>query len=197
MKLHRILAISAATVQLLPLASIGAEAQPKPLAGPVVKGVCVLNRADVFATSKVAQAVNVKYRTAFDQAQSEVTQEREALETEARTLQAKKSAMKAEDFLKTQAQLAERIKALQAKASEQTQILEATRRDVVARIATEAQPVIERVYQERGCGLLLSREAVLAGNVDMDVTPAVIAALDQRITDLPFERQPAASSAAR
>jgi Skp family chaperone for outer membrane proteins len=178
--------------------SAEASVASKPaLGGPVVKGMCVLNRTEVFASSKVAQAVNAKYRAAFDEAQGEVTKERQALEVDAKTLQAKRSAMKAEDFQKSQAELADKVKALQARANEQTQILETTRRDVVARIASEAQPLIEQVYKERGCGLLLSREAVLAGNVEMDITPATIAALDRKITDLPFERQATASSAAR
>lgn len=185
-------------VSVFSIASANAAESPKAaLGGPVVKGMCVLNRGDVFASSKVAQAVNAKYRAAFDKAQGAVTTERQALEADAKTLQAKKPAMKSDDFSKAQADLSERIKALQAKANEQTQILEATRRDVVERIAREAQPVIEQVYKDRGCGLLLSRDAVLAGNVDMDITPAIIAALDRKITDLPFERAAAASSAAR
>lgn len=175
-------------------------AEPAPttvLAGPVVKGMCVLNRADVFASSKVAQAVNAKYRAAFDKAQAEVTKERAVLESEAQALQARKATLKADEFQKAQTELAAKVNALQAKANEQTQLLEATRRDVVARIASEAQPLIEQQYKARGCGLLLSREAVLAGNVDMDITPALIAALDKKIADLPFERTPTASSAAR
>lgn len=183
---------------LVGLGAVNAAEPAKPaLAGPVVKGMCVLNRAEVFASSKVAQSVNAKYRSAFDQAQGEVTKERQSLEAEAKTLQGKQAAMKAEDFQKAQTELAGKVQALQAKATEQTQVLEATRRDVVAKIAGEAQPLIEQVYKERGCGLLLSREAVLAGNVEMDITPAIIAALDRKITDLPFERSSAASSAAR
>lgn len=176
----------------------GAADAPKlTLAGPVVKGMCVLNRAEVFASSKVAQAVNVKYRAAFERAQGEVTRQRQALETDAKTLQGKKAELKAEDFQKSQTELAARVQELQAKANEQTQVLETTRRDVVGKIASEAQPLIEQVYKERGCGLLLSREAVLAGNVEMDITTAVIAALDRKITDLPFEPAAAASSASR
>jgi Skp family chaperone for outer membrane proteins len=70
--------------------------------------------------------------------------------------------------------------------------LEATRQDVVVRISKEAQPVIAEVYKEKGCGLLVSRDAIMAGNPAMDITSLVLTALDAKITTIAVERKPVA-----
>jgi Skp family chaperone for outer membrane proteins len=155
-------------------------------AGPPVKGLCILNRDEIFAASKVALSVNSQYRKAFEAAQAEVDSERETLQSEARNLQAKKGALPAEEFVRSESDLNGRLSKLQTKANERSQELESVRRNVLGRIAAEAQPVIQQIYKQRQCGVLVSKEAVLAGSPEMDITAAVVAALDQRISEMPL-----------
>lgn len=185
----RSLVLGAVPFLLLSSVTLAAEvtsAASAGLGGPPVRGVCILNRAEVFASARVAKSVNDQYRKAFEAAQAEVTKERESLEADAKALVAKQASLEKSIFQAQQAELNTRSSQLQSKANAKTQDLETKRRAVVARIATEAQPVIEQVYKERGCGLLISRDAVLAGNMDMDITAAVIDQLDKKIVELPF-----------
>jgi Skp family chaperone for outer membrane proteins len=154
--------------------------------GPLIKGVCVLNRGEVFSVSKVARFVNDGYKHALGDAQADINRDRDALQSDAKALQDKKPKLKTEEYSKSERELSDRLAQLQKRATDSSQQLETTRRGVVEQISVAAQPVIEQVYKDRGCGLLLAREAVLAGNVGMDITSDVIAGLDKKITELPF-----------
>ena len=93
--------------------------------------------------------------------------------------------------------MAPRVQAVQAKAQLRSREIEATREKVLARIADQAQPVIQQVYKTKGCGLLLDRNSVLGGNLANDLTADVVKGLDAKTTSLSFDREtlPAAGGA--
>jgi Skp family chaperone for outer membrane proteins len=78
---------------------------------------------------------------------------------------------------------------MQQKAELRSRELEATRLKALERIAVEAQPLIAEVYRAHNCGLLFAREAMLGGNTAADITPAVVQALDAKLTTISFERE--------
>jgi len=49
--------------------------------------------------------------------------------------------------------------------------------------------VIAAVYTQKGCGLLLDRNTVLGGNMGNDLTAAVVAGLDARLTSITIQRE--------
>jgi Skp family chaperone for outer membrane proteins len=76
---------------------------------------------------------------------------------------------------------------MQAHVAVVTKQIEATRVKALARIAQEAQPVINSVYQSKGCGLLLDRNVVLGGNMSNDLTATVVQGLDAKMTTISFD----------
>jgi Skp family chaperone for outer membrane proteins len=169
----------------------GAPAADMQLGGPVIPGVCVLSRQAVFDASAVGKAANEKYRALRDAAQGQVTSEQAKIMADARTLEAQKASLPPAEYLNRQQELAKRLQALQLAAASDSRDLEATRQDVVVRISKEVQPVIVQVYKDKGCGLLVSRDAIMAGNPAMDITPLVVAGLDAKITSIAVERKAA------
>ncbi|WP_165190184.1 OmpH family outer membrane protein [Caulobacter soli] len=159
------------------------------LVGPVVPGVCALSRDAVFADAKVGQAIDVRLKNISRVAQSEIDDERQPLLAEIKALEEQKTTLPAAQFEARSKPLVARMEALQRKANLRSREIEATRAKALARIATEAQPIIAKVYGDRKCGVLFAREAMLGGNPAADLTPAIIAALDAKIVTLDFQRE--------
>lgn len=67
--------------------------------------------------------------------------------------------------------------------------VEATEQKALSRVYQELDPAIKQVYQQRTCGMLVDRESVLLANPAMDITDAVVVALDARIKTLTFDRE--------
>lgn len=175
-------------------AAAGAPSAETSLGGPVIPGVCVLSRQVVFDASKVGQAANAKYKDLRDAAQAAVSAEEAKIVTDAKTVEGQKGSLSPAEYQSRQQDLAKRLQALRTVAAADSRDLEATRLDVVGRISKEAQPVIAEVYKDKGCGLLVSRDAIMAGNPAMDITPAVVARLDAKITSIAVQRKPAAAT---
>ena len=172
----------------------GAPSAENSLGGPVIPGVCVLSRQAVFDASQVGKAANAKYKELRDGAQASVNTEQTKLVADAKALESQKASLPSAQVQERQQDLAKRLQALRLVTAQDSRDLEATRQDVVVRISKEVQPVIAQVYKDKGCGLLVSRDAIMAGNPAMDVTAAVVAALDAKITTIDVERKHATAT---
>jgi Skp family chaperone for outer membrane proteins len=165
-----------------------AQAAPAPqpgFGGPIIPGICVLNQQAVFNTSKVGTAANARYKQLHDKAQKDVNAEEAKIVADAKALQSQK--LQPAQLQQKQQQIAKRYQDLRARAAKESQDLEATRQGVVAKISAAAQPVISQVYGQRKCGILVARSSVLAGNPAMDITTAIVAGLDAKITTIAFD----------
>jgi len=71
------------------------------------------------------------------------------------------------------------------------QQLDATRQKQVQRLYLELQPVLQQVFQQKQCSMLLEREGIVIGvNPAMDLTQAAILGLNGRITTITFDLEP-------
>lgn len=166
-----------------------AEAAPAPqqpaFGGPVIPGICVLNQQAVFNTSKVGMSANARYKQLHDKAQTDVNAEEAKIVADAKALQGQK--LQPAQLQQKQQQIAKRYQDLRARATKESQDLETTRQGVVAKISAAAQPIITQVYNQRKCGILVTRSSVLAGNPAMDITTAIVQGLDAKITTIAFD----------
>lgn len=181
------LAIALSTAGAAP-AQTASPGAPK-LGGPLIPGLCILGRDALFANSKVGVAANARLKVLTDQVQAELDKERVAIETDAKALDAQAATLKPEDLKTRRAALATRMTALQRKAALRSSELEATRVKATERLGAEAEPVVAQVYKTRNCGALISREAMMGANPDMDITLAAIQGLDARISTITFDRE--------
>jgi Skp family chaperone for outer membrane proteins len=182
-----------------PPAAAAASTTPSGFGGPLIAGVCLVSREQILRDSLVGQAATARLKLLGQKAQANFDGERRRLETEAKALQAKQSTLPPADVQHREQQLQARAQAAQAEAGQAQRELEATRAKAMGRIEEAIQPIVLGAYQAKGCGLLLTREAVLGGNMGNDLTATVIQGLDAKMTTITFEREhlPPAASATR
>jgi len=160
--------------------------------GPVVAGVCLLSQRDLFARSRVGAAANQRLRTLAQQAHDQLEVERTSIETDARSLAAQKASLSAADFQARQQALQQRSQAYQSHVQDRSRQVQATGVKVVSQIAAAAQPIVADAYRSHGCGLLISRDTLMGGNLTNDLTPTVLSGLDAKMTTITFDLEPPA-----
>ncbi|MEI9993006.1 MAG: OmpH family outer membrane protein [Rhizomicrobium sp.] len=161
--------------------------------GPAVPGLCVLGQNAVYAGARVGQAATARYRQLAADLRGQLAPEQAAIQDAAKTLEAARSTMPPAQFQQREQDLAQRIRALQAANAQDSRDLEATRVKALKQIAVLANPVIADVYKSHRCGVLFSRDMMLAGNSGMDLTPDVVRGLDAKVTTLAFNLEHAAA----
>lgn len=190
--------LSAAATSVVALAiATSASAQTAPAApaapavshGPALTGVCIFSSQRAVAQSQVGKAVGARLQTITQQVTAELNGERTALENESKALDAKK-ATTAQDALEQQAAaLQVKANAWQRKGQLRQREVEATEQKALSRVYQELDTPIKQVYQAQKCSILFDRESVMLANPAMDITDAVVTALDARIKTLTFDRE--------
>lgn len=159
----------------------GAPSNP----GPVIAGVCVLDGEEVIATSAAGRAATARLGVLRQQVQAELTPEGNAINAENTRIRALPADQQRTPGLALQTRAA----ALQRLAGQREQELERTQLNALRRINTELQTVVSQLYVQRGCGLMLSRSAVVYSNPAMDVTATAIQQLNARLPTITFDRE--------
>lgn len=194
MSAHRLKRVVLGVAVALSAAAVSAAQPPAPpkaapFEGPAIPGVCLLSREAIVAHAKIGMAASIRLTQLTQQAQAEVDAQRKPVDADVQKLRAQASGMKPDDRLKQEQALAVRMQQVQQLNTQRSREIEVTRQKATARIAELAQPVIVNVYKNKGCGLLLDRNAVLGGNMSNDLTAAVVQGLDASVTTISFERE--------
>jgi outer membrane protein len=198
--------VAAATAALLVAAqATSAFAQAQPAApqvthGPATPGVCILSVEGAIGQSTVGRNVDTRMKQIIAAVQAELNAEQTAIQNEGKTLESQRATLD-QATLQTRATAWQtKVNNFQRKAAQRDREVQATQQKALSRIGTELDPVIRQVYQQRQCGMLLSRDALVIANPQMDITPAVVTALNAKIQTFTFDRerldQPAATPAA-
>jgi Skp family chaperone for outer membrane proteins len=180
------LALAALTLLAAPQARAAADpapaapapAAPAKMVGPLVPGVCLLSQEYLITRSKAGQAASAHIQELGQKAQADLTAEQARLQARGKALEAKRATLTPLQLEAQGKALNERAQALQAEAGERRSQLEAAKSKAFSGVIDKAQPFIAQAYAAHGCGLLLAREAAMAGNFGNDLTPEVVAALD-------------------
>ena len=184
-----VVALAIATAASAQTAPAAAPAAPPVTHGPAITGVCIFSSQRAVASSLVGKAVDARLKTIIQQVNAELNTERTGLDNEAKALDAKKGTL-AQDALEQQAAaLQVKANAWQRKDQLRQKEVEATEQKALNRVYQELDTPIRQVYQSQKCSLLLDRESVMLANPAMDITDAVVAALDARIKTLTFDRE--------
>jgi Skp family chaperone for outer membrane proteins len=164
-------ALSTLALASTAFAQTPAAAPATPAGGPPIPGVCVFYRDAAIANSMVGKAMTERMKTLVTYVQAELQPEGTALQTEEKALEGM-----------TQEQL-------QANQQQRNQELQATQAEQVQNILQQADPIINAVYSERKCSLLIDRAQIYGANPDMDVTKTVVDRLNAKITTISFDRK--------
>ena len=158
--------------------------------GPVIPGVCVFFNQRLLAQSTAGQAVQARMQQLSQEVQGELTPYATSIQTEIQTLQTSGAGLpEAERNSRSQA-LQQRIQEAQQLEQTRDNELRYTLGEQRRLISVAVEPILVAIYQERGCGLLLSRESVFMMNPAMDVTDLAIQRLNTALPSLSFNRLP-------
>lgn len=189
----KLFAIGAFALASLAAGSAAAQSQAPANPGPVIPGVCVFHSDLMLTRSTAGQSVQAGMQRLLTEVQGELQPYGAAIQTEAQQLQQGGAAA---DPQGTRRQaLQQRIQEAQQLEQTRQQELQYTQAMQVRAINQAADPILNAVYQERGCGLLLDRSAVFAFNPAMDVTDIVIQRLNTALPSLSFNRMPVPAQA--
>jgi Skp family chaperone for outer membrane proteins len=189
MIVKRSLALGA--LSTLALASTAFAQTPAPAAlagGPPIPGVCVFFKDAAIANSLVGKAMTERLKTLVTYVQAELQPEGQALQTEEKALEG----MTQEQLQANQQRVGQfqaRLAAFQRKQQLRSQELQATQAKQVQNILQQADPIINAVYAERKCSLLIDRAQIYGANPEMDVTKTVVDRLNAKITTITFDRE--------
>jgi outer membrane protein len=180
-----------------------AIARPALSYGAAITGLCVVSTNEALGSSSVGKSVSARMQVLEGQVTAELQPQGTALANEQRALEQSNATLEP-------AVAQSRIAAFNLKASEfqklrdqRVQELEATKQKAVQRLLQELQPILQQVFQQKQCAILLEKDgAVLGVNPSMDLTPAATVALNAKLPSLTFDRerlaaQPAATAPTR
>jgi Skp family chaperone for outer membrane proteins len=170
-------------------AASAAPAQAPIVNGPPLTGVCVFSEQGVLANSTVGHAVATRFNQLVQQVNAELSPDATSYQTDQRALEASRGTLDEPTYEKRAADLNLRRANLQRLGQQRQQELEYTKQHQVNRIGQEIAQVLPAVYQQARCSMLLDAQAVLIYNPQMDLTPAVVTALNARIQTLTFDRE--------
>jgi Skp family chaperone for outer membrane proteins len=174
------LAVASAASAQAPAASSG------PASGPALPGVCVFFRDEALATSTAGKGLQTRMNELKAQVTAELNPEAQTLQSEEQALQ---STPKEQQAAKAGA-LRNQIGAFQQKEQLRSQELQATMQKQISVIGQAMEPIVESVYGEHKCSILLERGQVYFENPEMDITPVVVQRLDARLPSVPaFSRE--------
>ena len=199
--------VAAATAALLvatqasaAFAQAAAPAAPQVTHGAATPGVCILSVEGAIAQSTVGRNVDARMKQIIAAVQAELNAEQTTIQNEAKTFESQRATLDANTLQTRGTALQTKVNNFQRKAAQRDREVQATQQKALGRIGTELDPVIRQVYQQRQCGMLISRDALVIANPQMDITPAVVTALNAKIQNFTFDRerldQPAAAPAA-
>jgi Skp family chaperone for outer membrane proteins len=182
------LAYGAFTLTLLCAGQVAAQAQGPANPGPVIPGVCVFDNERLLAQSTAGVSVRDGMRTLSQQVDGELTPYAQAIESEMAALEQGQGTIPQQEYAQRTQALRQRIAEAQQLEAQRQRELEYTLNQQLRAIAQASYPIVVAVYQERGCGMLLARDAVIEMNPAMDITDAVIQRLNPALPSLSFSR---------
>lgn len=157
--------------------------------GAPVNGVCIFSIGDAIGGSTVGKYVDSRLEQLEGQVTAELTSEKTAIDNDARTLDSQRATLDQNAFEQRGGALQARANAFNRKAQVRQRELQVTQQKALERINKEMEPLVAQAYQQKGCAVLLNREAVILANPAMDLTPQVVTALNAKITQFTFDRE--------
>ena len=163
-------------------------AAPSVTYGPPIAGLCAVSIDGVIGGSTVGRYVDQRLQQIGAQAQAELTGEKSGIDTEARTLEGQRSTLDQASFEQRVQALQVRQNALERKAALRDREMQATQQQAVGRVLNEMKPLIATAAEAQKCAIVLDRSSVVMVNPAMDLTPAVVTALNGKLTQFAFDR---------
>jgi outer membrane protein len=181
-----VLSAGAAFAQQPAAAAAAAPASPPPAALP---GICAFSHDGAVAGSKLGQYIKQRMDTITKQTQAELQSTGESLQNDAKATDAQRPTMSQEAFEQKALEIRQRGDAFQRLQQVREREVQMTAGKALQRFDTEANPLFEMSVRERGCAIVMDADNTYYISPTMDITPAVVAKLDSKISEFAFDRE--------
>lgn len=156
--------------------------------------IAVMNEERVLRESAVGQHIQARVVEIRDEIDAELAAISGPIQTETQAINTETANM-TEEGVRNRPDLVARIQTVNEQVAEfeqtrrlRQQELVATERQAMRPVFEALQEVLEEVVAERGIDILVDRSQLVFATADVDITPAVIAALDSRLPTVPVNR---------
>jgi Skp family chaperone for outer membrane proteins len=166
------------------------------LKGPLIAGICLLSQEGIITQSQYGRAATARVQEMARKLQADLNAEQARLQARGKALEAKRAALPPIEYQAQGEALNQRAQALQAEGAERGKQLDAAKTAAFRDVLERAEPFVAQAYAAHGCGLLLARDTVLAGNLGNDLTGEAVAAFDAKTASVPVPPPVAATPAA-
>jgi outer membrane protein len=180
-------------------AAAAAPAPPNfaPPPGAPVPGVCIFSFEKTIGDSTVGKAYQARMQQLAAQVEAELNPERTSIQNDANALQTQRNTITPDQFTQRGNAINARIQAYQEKEQLRAQELDETKNRALQQIVNNINPLLVTVYTQRNCAVVVDQSTLIAANTAMDISPAVTAQLNTKMTTITFDRANLAQAAAR
>jgi Skp family chaperone for outer membrane proteins len=171
------------------LAQAPAVPAPQLNPGPAIPGVCIYSVEAAIGQSAMGAAAAERMKQLQAVVEAEIKPEREAIEAQGASLQSEQKTATREQFAPKAQAFQQRAATFEEKINLRVKELQATQQKAQSMIASELEAPLQAAYQEKGCGMLVDRNAVLFANPAMDITQTVVLKLNDVKKTISFDRE--------
>jgi outer membrane protein len=166
----------------LPLSAAAQQVQ----FGPATPGVCLLGREAAIGASKAGQAGTARMQQLVRDVAAELKPQQDAIIQENTALEAVRKTLPPAQFQPRAAALQQRAQAFNQLRQLRAAQIQRTKALVEQQIAQAIDPLMGPIIAARKCAVVFERAATYGWNPALDLTPAVVQALDQRMPTIQF-----------
>ncbi len=163
--------------------------------GPAIPGLCVFSQSELVADSKAGQFAAQRFTQIQAQVSADLNATATTLSADQRNLQAQISATSEQANAPAIEAFQQRALAFQTLRDQRADQLQRTKDAAFARVLSETSSFLQGIYESRNCSILIDAESVFVANQSMNITPAIVQALDLKITEFPVELAPVLTQA--
>lgn len=152
--------------------------------------IVVIDRSVVLRNSKVGQDIVRQINGYTTQAESDLKAQGAALQRDGKAFQQQAAILSADLKNKKLRELEARRAGLQAQVQKKQSLIQGGFIKARSTVEQALGPILQGIMAERGANLLLDRNAVVLGTVDVDITQQTIQRLNQKMPSLKVELVP-------
>jgi len=147
----------------------------------------VFNPQRAIGSSTVGQYLNTRLGEISAQAKAELDADGTSLQTQEKALEAKHATMQAAAYQTQRSALEKTAQGFQRTAQLRNVQIQLTAQQAEKQVAAAMQPIALQTFQQRGCSVMIDAQALYVFVPGADVTDAIIAGLNAKMTSLPMQ----------
>ena len=152
--------------------------------------IVVIDRGTVLRASKVGQDIVRQVNAYTAQAENDLKAQGQALQRDGKAFQQQAAILSNDLKAQKMKALEARRTGLQAEVQKKQGLIQGGFIKARGQVEQALGPILQGIMAERGANLLLDRQAVILGTVDVDITRVAIQRLDQKMPSLKVELVP-------